>query len=1064
MNLLITYRELYNHPDPILEEFSYGDSGQKAKRIMNNVKKGDYVFFHTNMDGNKYITSYYVVDRVVYAKDAIKDENIVSKYKNPHILEHISGERTEKDNDVVVLGDPNKSRILTNPILFDKSLAQKLSLNIKFSQDKTELQSIGSATRPLRELSDNDVNILLGKIESLESGTEHNNMLKVIDNENEIEDAQKRFLEIFQENSDKKVWAKASFQGGHEESDFYWSESLGYWMTSLKLETRYWNGFGIEEPQENKGHTITCEINFPLNGINRRIAAAFAKDENGEVYVVHRGKLGGNYSKEFFEINYRGKWMELEDGDQINAFVLIGKLNDPDLPQKVKEFVYDIHRMKNNIPIPNIRSFLEQILNGYLNATKQSFNKKHPMFKLIEYEFKDYLNKITSSSDFYISDASAGHGGWTNLPWVAVFNKEITNSAQEGFYPVYLFSKDMKIAYLSLNQGTKKLRDKLGFADAKSELELKASKFRNKLKSRSIITEFDENIDLRADNSYSGRLYEAGNIYAKKYDADNLPSEEKLESDLKEVLELYNSLNSFFRENIGEKIRNNNTRVWKITPGNSEEREIFWPLYKKEGFIGIGWMEDSIDYSEFNSVNEIKEALSKYYEHYNETNPTFAAFMIWNFTNEIKKGDWIVANGTSKKIIGIGIVTSDYIGPYNGENPHLFDYFEHLRKVNWLITDELEFQNALFDRKTITEIDEDKWKKIKTAYIKRSRAYRKIFDEIERNNIPKTGDQKQNMSEDIDILALHPEKLEINLKLNPRILDQVCGTLNAGKHMMLTGVPGTGKTDLAECVCNIASSMNFTDGHVLTTATSDWTTFDTIGGYMPDETGKLHFEEGKFLQSIRENKWLIIDEINRADIDKAFGQLFTVLSGQGVELPYKNNGKSIIIECGDKNKSYYSSKDSTYYVGKNWRILATMNVYDKDYLFEMSYAFMRRFTFIYVDLPDENDFKDLISSWCDGLEPHYVNSIQNLLKINEYRHIGPAIFKDISEYIKERKKIGSTDYVLNDAVLSYILPQFEGLEKVKVLGVWKILKEIFEDNNELKIRLEDIATVKLDES
>jgi predicted RNA-binding protein with PUA-like domain/energy-coupling factor transporter ATP-binding protein EcfA2 len=388
-------------------------------------------------------------------------------------------------------------------------------------------------------------------------------MLKVLDNGSEIEEAQKRFLEIFQENSDETVWAKASFQGGHEESDFYWSESLEYWMTSLKLPTRYWNGFGTEEPEENKGYAITCEINFPLNGINRRIAGAFAKDEKGEIYVVHRGKLGGNYSKKYFVENYQGKWTEIEDGEQINKFVLIGKLNDSDLPQKIKKFVYEVHRMKNNSPIQNIRNFLEQILNSYIDATKEAFNKKHPMFKLIEYKFKDYLNEVTSNSDVYISDASAGQGGWTNLPWIAVFNKEITISAQDGYYPVYLFSKDMKIAYLSLNQGTKKLRDKLGFSNAKLELELRADNFRDKLKSHMDSSDFNKTIDLKADNSYGGRLYEAGNIYAKKYNVDNLPSEEELESDFKEIMQLYDILVS---ENSNSKLNK-----WILVTKNPED-------------------------------------------------------------------------------------------------------------------------------------------------------------------------------------------------------------------------------------------------------------------------------------------------------------------------------------------------------------------------------------------------------------------------------------------------------------------------------------------------------------
>jgi MoxR-like ATPase len=235
---------------------------------------------------------------------------------------------------------------------------------------------------------------------------------------------------------------------------------------------------------------------------------------------------------------------------------------------------------------------------------------------------------------------------------------------------------------------------------------------------------------------------------------------------------------------------------------------------------------------------------------------------------------------------------------------------------------------------------------------------------------------------------------------------------------------------------------------------------------MPDKNGEvLKFEEGKFLQAIKENKWLIIDEINRADIDKAFGQLFTVLSGQGVELPYKINNKSIKIERTNDNKSYFDSETATYKVGNNWRILATMNVFDKDYLFEMSYAFMRRFTFIYVDLPLHEELTDLISEvWGTDLNDNYINSIVNLMKINEHRPIGPAIFKDMVEYVAEREKIkdpteNSSEVIIEDAIISFILPQFEGLELQKLKKIWKNVLIHYNHNNHLKSRLEDISGI-----
>jgi len=494
---------------------------------------------------------------------------------------------------------------------------------------------------------------------------------------------------------------------------------------------------------------------------------------------------------------------------------------------------------------------------------------------------------------------------------------------------------------------------------------------------------------------------------------------------------------------------NNKTRIWKISPGNSEQREIFWPLYKENGFIGIGWFHSDRDYNDFKSVDEIKEALSNYYEQYKETNPAFAAYMIWNFTNKIKVGDWVIANGSKKKIYGIGIVKSDYIGPYNDENPHLFEYFEHLRKVDWVITDELEFSQELFDQKTVTEIKEEKWQQIIKEYINKFPQHAKVFN------------QTPIVNEDYPEVSLQFTDIITKLKINSRIIKQVCGALNSGKHIILTGAPGTGKTELAIDICNAAEKLKFSSGKLLTTATSDWTTFDTIGGYLPDNKAQLKFEDGIFLKAIKDDNWLIIDEINRADIDKAFGQLFTVLSGQAVELPYLNENSERIKIFPNINK--LSNSDSVYSLNKNWRIIATMNVYDKDYLFNMSYAFLRRFSLIEIELPDKEVYENLIleKSKEFELEEGDVNLIIQLTDINHIRKIGPAIYLDMVKYVAYRKDIEDRlSDIIEEAFLSFMLPQFEGIDSHKIYEIWNNLPKDLQNDN-VRVKLQDFTLDEL---
>ena len=60
--------------------------------------------------------------------------------------------------------------------------------------------------------------------------------------------------------------------------------------------------------------------------------------------------------------------------------------------------------------------------------------------------------------------------------------------------------------------------------------------------------------------------------------------------------------------------------------------------------------------------------------------------------------------------------------------------------------------------------------------------------------------------------------------------------------------------------------------------------------------------------------------------------------------------------------------------------------------------------------------------------------LKDFLKLIHYRPIGPAIFKDMVEYAGERDKIKDPEeddfqkHIIQDTIISFILPQFEGLE------------------------------------
>jgi len=186
-----------------------------------------------------------------------------------------------------------------------------------------------------------------------------------------------------------------------------------------------------------------------------------------------------------------------------------------------------------------LKAGIEKILKEY-KAAKTAPLASHPLARLITKALPEFIAGQIGSPGRYKVEGGVGKGNWAGCPWIAVFDISITDSAQAGYYPVYLFREDMAGVYLSLNQGITDIKERYK-EHPKEVLKIKASDFRARI--GPLPPTFSElTIDLSSTGSSLSSFYEPGNICARYYPKDVLPSDAELIAELKAMVKMYKEL------------------------------------------------------------------------------------------------------------------------------------------------------------------------------------------------------------------------------------------------------------------------------------------------------------------------------------------------------------------------------------------------------------------------------------------------------------------------------------------------------------------------------------------
>ena len=235
------------------------------------------------------------------------------------------------------------------------------------------------------------------------------------------------------------------------------------------------------------------------------------------------------------------------------------------------------------------------------------------------------------------------------------------------------------------------------------------------------------------------------------------------------------------------------------------------------------------------------------------------------------------------------------------------------------------------------------------------------------------------------VLPSATDELAKKLHVNRAWLQEVIDLLNDRPQVIFYGPPGTGKTYLAQEIAQHVAG----DAYRLVQFHPAYSYEDFFEGYRPVSKvdGSVGFElKGGPLRTLVDQAIenptvphvLIIDEINRGNLAKIFGELYFLLE-------YRDRSIDLL---------YASGSDKDFTLPKNVYLIGTMNTADRSIAL-VDAAMRRRFAFVSLH-PSEEPTRSLLRSWLMATDrdlrvADLLDELNSRIEDSDFK-IGPSYF------------------------------------------------------------------------